>query len=185
MENKQKPAEKRGKEALVDTIGLVTYSLVAGALTDYASGLRGLGIVASRAYGTAINIPTGAPYGKWRNFLYRKTRTTDKSSKRRKYFTELLAFDTFQVPLYATVIAVGSLASNLLKGEFRVDWDKVGRGAAILTAISPLVGPTVGLYMEGIRKLFGLKSAPKKAGESLERVLEQETQEVAVNQRNP
>ena len=166
-------AEKKGKESLVDTLGLVSYSLIAGAATDYASGLRGLGIVASRAYGTAINIPTGAPYGKWRNFLYRKTKTTDKSSRFRKYLVELLAFDTFQVPLYATVVAVGSLASNLLQGEAKVDLDKVARGSAILTAVSPLVGPTVGLWMEGFRKLFRLKSAPKKAGEILENKLEE------------
>lgn len=156
------------KESIVDTVGLVTYSLLAGAITDYAAGLRGMGIVASRTYGTAINIPTGAPYGKWRNFLYKTTKTTDQSSSLRKYLVELLAFDTFQVPLYATVVGAGSLASNLLDGQFKIDFDKVKHGTEILTAISPLVSPTMGLYMEGIRKVFGLKSAPRKARESLE-----------------
>ena len=70
---KEQFVERKGKESLIDTLGLVTYSLLAGAITDYASGLRGLGIVASRAYGTAINLPTGAPYGKYRNFLYKKS----------------------------------------------------------------------------------------------------------------
>jgi hypothetical protein len=160
-------AQKK-KETLVDTLGLVSFSLIAGAFTDYASGLRGIGILASRAYGTAINIPTAGPYGKWRNFLYKKTKTTDKSSNSRKYLVELLAFDTFQVPLYATVVSVGSLASNMMQGEIKIDFDKVEQGTAILTAISPLVSPTVGLYMEGMRKAFGLSSAPKKARESLE-----------------
>ena len=168
---KEQFVERKGKESLIDTLGLVTYSLLAGAITDYASGLRGLGIVASRAYGTAINLPTGAPYGKYRNFLYKKTKTTDKSSKVRKYLVELLAFDTFQVPLYATVIGFGSLVSNLSKGELKIDFDKVQNGVAILTAVSPLVGPTVGLYMESVRKLFNLKSAPRKARESLEETL--------------
>ena len=108
--------------------------------------------------------------------MYRKTRTTDKSSKLRKYLTELIAFDTFQVPLYSTVIAVGSLASNLINtGEFKVDFDKVERGTEILLGISPLVSPTMGLYMEGFRKMFGLKSAPRKARESLENRLEQKS----------
>ena len=84
---------------------------------------------------------------------------------------ELLAFDTFQVPLYATVIGFGSLVSNLSKGELKIDFDKVQNGVAILTAVSPLVGPTVGLYMESVRKLFNLKSAPRKARESLEETL--------------
>ena len=172
MEKKDEEKKRSRKESLVDTAGLLTYSLIAGALTDYASGLRGVGILASRAYGTGINIPTAAPYGKWRNFLYEKTKTTDKSSKFKKYLTELLAFDTFQVPLYATVLSVGSLAYNLSKGEFKIDFDKVERGTEILTAISPLVGPVMGLYMEGFRKLFKLDSAPKKAGKSLEEKLE-------------
>ena len=159
----------KGKESLVDTMGLVSYSLVVGAGMDYSAGLRGFGILASRAYGTAINIPTGALYGKWRNFVYRKSRTTDKSSKLRKGVTELVAFNTFQVPLYATVIAVGSLASNLLsKGEFEIDIDKVFTGAEHLAMVSPLIGPTLGWYTEGLRKIFGLKSAPRKARESLE-----------------
>ncbi|PIN90812.1 hypothetical protein COU60_00525 [Candidatus Pacearchaeota archaeon CG10_big_fil_rev_8_21_14_0_10_34_76] len=169
----EKPKEKRGRESLVDTLGLVSYSLVVGAGMDYSAGLRGFGILASRAYGTAINFPTGAPYGKWRNFVYKKGKTTDKSSRFRKGVTELVAFNTFQVPLYATVIAVGSLASNLASnGELKVDMENVLSGAKHLAMVSPLIGPTLGWYTEGLRKLFGLKSAPRKARESLESTLQ-------------
>ena len=141
----KQPEEKKGKESLVDTLGVVSYSLIVGAGMDYSAGLRGRGIVASRVYGTIINIPTGARYGKWRNFVYEKTRTTDKSSKLRKGVAELLAFNTFQVPLYTTVVAIGSLASNLLSnGEFKIDFDKVSTGAQHLAMVSPLIGPTLG-----------------------------------------
>ncbi len=156
------------KEGFSDTLGLFTYSFLTGIATDYASGLRGIGIIASRIYGGTINFPTATFYGKWRNFLYKKTKTTDKSSKKRKYGVELLAFDTFQVPLYATVLSVGSLTSNLSKGEFRIDFEKVKDGVEILTLVSPLIGPTCGLYMEGLRKLFEIDSAPKKARKNLE-----------------
>ena len=171
MEEGSEEKKKSRKESIVDTAGLLTYSLIAGATIDYASGLRGIGILASRAYGTGMNLPTAALYGKWRNFLYKITKTTDKSSKLRKYLTELLAFDTFQTPLYATVLCAGSLVENLSKGEFKIDFDKVQRGTEILTAISPFVGPIMGLYMEGFRKMFKLDSAPKKAGKSLENKL--------------
>ncbi|MBS3079726.1 L-alanine exporter AlaE [Candidatus Pacearchaeota archaeon] len=161
--------EKTGKETLVDTLGMVSYALVVGAGIDYSAGLDAMGIVSARAYGTAINIPTGGPYGKWRNFVYKKTKTTDQSSKLKKYVAELLSFNSFQVPLYATVVAVGSLASNLLaNGEFKIDFNKVSTGAQHLAMASPLIGPTLGLYTEGLRRLFGLKSAPRKARESLE-----------------
>lgn len=161
--------ERTGKESLVDTLGMVSYALVVGAGMDYSAGLDAMGIVSARAYGTAINIPTGAPYGKWRNYVYKKTKTIDQSSKLKKYMAELLSFNSFQVPLYATVVAVGSLASNLISnGEFKIDFDKVSLGAQHLAMASLFIGPTLGLYTEGLRKLFGLKSAPRKARESLE-----------------
>ena len=103
---------KKGKEGWVDTLGNVSYSLAVGSALDYAAGLNGLGILASRAYATGMNLPTAAPYGKWRNFVFEKTRTTDDSSKLRKGLTDLLAFNTFQVPVYASAIAVGSLISE-------------------------------------------------------------------------
>lgn len=164
----QKPEEKKGKEAIADTIGGVSYPLVVGSIIDYSSGLRGMGIVASRGYATAINAPTGAIYGKWRNFLYKATRTTDESSKLRKGAVELAAFNTFHTPLYATVVAVGSLYSHLLKGEVGVDLEKVAVGTRNLAMFSPFIGPTMGWWCEGVRRLFGLKSSGRKAREKLE-----------------
>jgi hypothetical protein len=45
-------------------------------------------------------------------------------------------------------------------------------GARNLAIFSPLIAPIFGLWVEGTRKLFGLKSAPKRAGENLEKTLE-------------
>jgi hypothetical protein len=135
------------KESLIDTIGVISYFLILGTITDYFSGLRGIGIVASRTFGTAINIPTGAPYGKYRNWLYKRIKTTDKSSKVKKYLTELFAFNTFQVPLYFVSLCIGSLVSNLILGNMAIDFNKVKRGTEIFLIISPLIGPIAGLYM--------------------------------------
>ncbi len=175
MENKTKQI---GKESIIDTVGNVTYPLIVGTLLDYASGLRGLGIVASRTYATGINIPTGAPYGKWRNVMFKLTRTNKESSKIRKSFVDLVAFNTFQVPLYSSVIAVGSLVS-----EGKIDWDKVKNGAEYLAMISPFIGPTMGWYMDGLRKVFKLKSAPEKASNSLEDKIKQNLGEVVKNEK--
>jgi len=147
----------RGKEGLVDTLGNVSYSLIAGGILDYASGLRGWGIIASRLSATAINLPTGAPYGKWRNLTFKLTKTTNESSKIRKSLADLLAFNTFQVPIYSSAVAIGSLIS-----EGKIDWQKVEKGAAYIALISPLIAPTLGYYMDGLRKVFRLKSAPEK-----------------------
>ncbi len=149
---------RSSKESIVDTMGSVTYPLIVGTALDYASGLRGWGLVASRAYATGINIPTGGLYGKWRNTVFRTTRTIENSGKLKKSIADLVAFNSFQIPLYSSVIAVGSLVS-----EGEVDWNKVARGAEYLAIFSPLVGPTLGWYMDGLRKAFKLKSAPEKA----------------------
>ena len=149
---------KKGLESYVDTGGTVSYSLVVGALLDYAAGQNLSGIATSRGSATVLNLVTGAPYGKWRNWMYRITKTTDKSSKRRQYFTDLLAFNTFQVPIYAIAASSGTLVS-----EGHIDLNKVWHGSLYLATISPFIGPTRGWYMDRLRKLFKLKSAPEKA----------------------
>lgn len=120
-------------------------------------------MVASRLYSIAANTSTGALYGMWRNLIFKATKTTDKSKNIRKYLIDLISFNTFQVPVYATAVGVASLIS-----EGHVDMEKVGHGAAYIAAISPLIGPTMGWYMDKLRKVFGVKSAPEKANANQE-----------------
>jgi len=146
------------KTALVDTGGNVTYSLIVGSVLDYMSGLNLTGIVASRFSATAINTVTGGLYGWWREKAFKVTKTTEESGKVRKTIVDLLAFNTFQVPIYATAIIIGSLIS-----EGRVDWDKVRNGSVYLATISPFIASTMGWYMDGFRQLFGVRSAAEGA----------------------
>ena len=150
---------KSRKEKIVDTFSSVTYSLIVGTCLDYSADLRGCGIVSSRATATGINAVTGAPYGMWRNFLYRATHTTEKSSSRiQKGLVVWLALTTFQLPIYCTAIAAGCLFS-----EGKVDWNKVQDGATYIATISPLIGPTLGWYQDFCRRRWELKSAAEKA----------------------
>lgn len=152
---KDKPKKSLpSKTVVADTLGNVTYPLIVGGLIDYASGLNLLGIVTSRVSGIPLNVVSGRPYGWWREQTYKITNTKESSGKIRKTLTDLLAFNTFQVPLYAGLVALGSLVS-----EGHVDWNKVGHGASYLAEISPLIGPTMGIYMDSLRKVFGVKSA--------------------------
>ena len=145
------------KEKVVDTVGNITYSLMVGSALDYCSGLNCSGIITSRASATAMNAATGAPYGMWRNLLYRVTKTDEKSGAVRKFILDLVAFNSFQLPIYAIAIGAGSRFS-----EGEVNWEKVRAGAEYLAMISPIIGPTLGWYMDGIRKLFGMRSASQK-----------------------
>lgn len=150
------PSKK--KIGLVDTGGNITYSLLVGTVLDYCAGLNCAGIVASRASATAMNTVIGGPYGWWREWAYRVTKTTKESGKVRKTLVDLLAFNTFQVPVYAAAVAIGSFLS-----EGKVNWDKVQDGATYLATISPFIGPTMGWYLDHFRRLFGVKSAAEGA----------------------
>lgn len=167
MENNQEINKKSRMESLVDTGTLVLSSLT-GALPDYLSGLGWQGILASRAWGIAVNLPTAAPYGKWRNRCYQKDGITDQSSFFERWKTEFKAFNRFQTPLYLINITVGNFFQNLMNGEPKIDIDKVVVGTAIFTGLSLVSGYLTGIYMDAGRKKFDLESAGKEARKSSE-----------------
>ncbi len=141
------------KTAVVDIFSNITYTTVVGGLMDYFSGLPLNGIVAARITSLGTNALTSAPYGMYTEFVYRITRTPEQASRTRKWVIDTLAFATFQVPVYSAVVGVGSFVS-----EGRVDFEKVKHGAEYLTLVSPLIGPTLGMYMNLCRKVTGLDS---------------------------
>jgi hypothetical protein len=157
------------KESLADITGNVSYSLITGIILDIVSGLKPMGILTSRAYATAANFVLAAPYGKWRNIVFKATKTTDGSSKKRRYFADLLSFNTFQTLQYASAVTISTLIT-----EGHVNLEKVVRGTAFLMTISPIIGPSMGWYMDKIRKLFKIKSAPERARQDLEKTVEAE-----------
>jgi hypothetical protein len=149
-----KKETKFTKTWAVDTAGNITYSLIVGGILDYRAGLDFIGILSSRASASGINAVTGGIYGLWREKVCKFTRTTKESGRVRKTLADLLAFNTFQLPVYGTALAIGSLAS-----EGHVNWEKVQHGMTYLACISPAIGPTMGLYMDRFRRVFGIKSA--------------------------
>jgi len=182
------------KIVLVDTGGNITYSLVVGSFLDYYTGLHTLaGIAASRLSATGMNIATGSPYGLWREKCFDWTKTEEEERsvfkelkesyinirynegdcrelkkplkilirKARKTTIDLTAFNTFQIPIYAIAVAIGSFVS-----EGEINLEKIENGARNLAVFSPLVGPTLGWYMDWCRKLFGIKSAVEGAYEN-------------------
>lgn len=144
--------------ALADIVGNVSYSLILGSALDCCSGLDLAGIAASRTSASLINAVTGGPYGLWRENVFKLTGTNEKSGRLRKTLVDLAAFNSFQVPVYATAVAIGSLVS-----EGKVDWEKVAHGAGYLAAISPFIGPTMGWFMDGCRRVFGVRTAAQGA----------------------
>jgi hypothetical protein len=152
--------KKASKVGAVDTFGTVSSSLILGGLLDYSAGLNLSGILAARASASGMNLATGGIYGWWREKCSDFTNTTKKSSKIKKSLNELLAFNTFQVPIYASALAVGSYIS-----EGEVNFEKVINGSKNLAIISPVIGPVMGWYMDKVRKLFNVEPAAEGAYE--------------------
>lgn len=146
-------------EALADTIGKITYSLLVGAGLDYfQAGLRGWSIAAARTSATAINFFTGSPYARWREGWYQFTGTHEKSSKLRQGLIELCAFNTFETYVYGISAGIGSL---ILTGT--LDLKKIADGMAGLLYLSPLIGPTMGLWLNATCKLFHVRTVAERS----------------------
>ncbi len=147
------------REVIADTIGKITYSLVAGIPLDYfQAGLRGMGIVTARASATAINMVTGSPYARWREGWYALTKTTNESSRLRKSLVELGAFNTFETYVYGLCAGIGSLIST-----GTLDVEKIADGMAGLFYLSPIIGPTMGYWLNATCRIFGVRKVTERS----------------------
>ena len=146
------------KIGAADTLGNIAYSLVTGGALDVLAGMNFIGVVGSRASATCINFVTAGAYGWWREIVCQTLKTTPESGKIKKFATHIFAFNTSQLPIYGAALAIGSLIS-----DGHVDFDKVAHGVTYLFCISPLIGPSLGWFMDSIRKIFGIKPAEEGA----------------------
>jgi hypothetical protein len=144
------------KTVYADTFGNITYSLILGSILDYYSGLNIPGIISARFSATIMNTFASGPYGLWREEIFKITKTNEDSSRVRKTLLDLVSYNTFRLPMYGVAIAIGSFSS-----EGKVDMEKVQNGVTYLAALSPIIGPTLGLYMNFCRKIVGVNSAEK------------------------
>ena len=146
-------------EGATDTIASNAYSLVVGSGLDLiASHLGPEGWLASRAQSMLWNATTGALYGKYRDTVFRLTRTTPESSAIKRVVVELGAFNLFQTPPYAGMVM---LSTKLFEGG--INWEKVQDGTMGFVALTPFIGPTFNWTYDKCREFFGFKTAAEKA----------------------
>ncbi len=95
----------------------------------------------ARLLGAALMVPVGRPYGIWRDWLLRHAGPDQRS----KVLWDSLALVSFQVPIYAAIIAVsGASGRGLLMGV---------AGATVMMLV---LGRPYGAFLNGIRTLSGL-----------------------------
>ena len=91
-------------------------------------------------------VPVGRPYGVWRDWMIGHARGNRFS----RVFWDSLALVSFQVPIYAAIVAVsGATGSGLLRGTL---------GAALIMLA---LGRPYGAFLNCVRGVFGLRHGGK------------------------
>ncbi|MBI0433179.1 L-alanine exporter AlaE [Roseomonas sp. KE0001] len=132
----------RRRAFVADTTALLLFFTTTGVINErFIAGMSWEQVGQARLLGAALMIPIGRPYGLWRDWLMRRARPGRLS----RLLWDSLALVSFQVPIYAAIIAVsGASGRGLLLGIL---------GA---TAMMLALGRPYGAFLNWVRARFGL-----------------------------
>lgn len=132
----------RRRAFIADTTALILFFTTTGILNErLLAGMTWEQTIQARLLGAALMIPVGRPYGVWRDWLMLRA----QPSRLSHMFWDSLALVSFQVPIYAAIIAVsGASGRGLLLGVL---------GA---TGIMLALGRPYGTFLNWVRARFGL-----------------------------
>src|SRR4028119_105913 len=127
---------------IADTTALILFFTTTGIITErFIARVSGGQVFHARLLGAVLMVPVGRPYGIWRDWLMRRARP-DRLSQ---LLWDSLALVSFQVPIYAAVIAVSGAP-----GRRRV------AGVLGATIMMLALGRPYGAFLNRVRALFGL-----------------------------
>lgn len=135
-------AHPQRRAFIADTTALILFFTTTGIINEhFIASMTWEQVLHARLLGAALMVPVGRPYGIWRDWLLRYARP-DRLSQ---LLWDSLALISFQVPIYAAIIAMtGASGRRLLLGVL---------GA---TAMMLVLGRPYGAFLHSTRKLFGL-----------------------------
>ncbi len=141
MHETAKPHSRR-RAFLADTTALIVFFTTTGIINErFIAGMTWEQVLHARLLGAALMVPVGRPYGLWRDWLMRFA----KPSRISQILWDSLALVSFQVPIYAAIIAVtGASGQGLLFGI-------LGATVMMLT-----LGRPYGAFLNWVRSRFGL-----------------------------
>ncbi len=134
---------------VADTVALVLFfTLTSGLNERFVAGMPWQDVMVSRMIGAPLMVLTARPYGLWRDWFLAKA---DPRSNRLRLVADAFALVVFQVPIYAAIIvAAGAEGTAIVNGVL---------GFAVLMLV---LGRPYGLWLEIVRKLFGLEGPGQK-----------------------
>ncbi|HAP28172.1 MAG TPA: L-alanine exporter AlaE [Achromobacter sp.] len=127
---------------IADTAALILFFTTTGIINErWIAGMTWEQVLHARLIGGALMIPVGRPYGLWRDWVMRRAKDTRVS----RLLWDSVALMSFQVPIYAAIIAVsGASGDGLVRGVL---------GAAVMMLV---LGRPYGAFLNAIRRLSGL-----------------------------
>ncbi|MDH2328023.1 L-alanine exporter AlaE [Cereibacter sp. SYSU M97828] len=133
---------------IADTLALILFFTTTGVVNErFIAGMTWEQILHARLIGGVLMIPVGRPYGMWRDWMMRHAKDTRLS----QMLWDSVALMSFQVPIYAAIIAFsGATGDGLLRGV---------AGAAVMMIV---LGRPYGAFLNRVRHLFGLPPGGEK-----------------------
>jgi hypothetical protein len=121
---------------------MIAFFTATGVVNEYfIAGMTWEQVLHARLLGAVLMVPTGRPYGVWRDWLMRRARP-DRLSQ---LLWDSLALVSFQVPIYAAIIAISGASGRGL-------WLGVLGATVMMFAL----GRPYGAFLNWVRALFGL-----------------------------
>ena len=136
------PTHPRRRTFIADTVALLLFFTTTGIINEhFVAGMAWEQVFHARLLGAILMVPVGRPYGIWRDWIMQHARP-DRMSQ---LLWDSLALVSFQVPIYAAIIAVsGASGRGLLLGV-------LGATVMMLT-----LGRPYGAFLNWVRALFGI-----------------------------
>lgn len=143
-------AARMRSPAVSDTVAGITFSIGVGMANELLiAGMTPEQSVKSRLMSIPLNAIFSRPYGMYRDWVYRITKTRAESSQLKKFFIDLGTFITGQITLYAGILAVSG--ANL---------KQIAVACASMAVLSPFLGRPMGAWYDLIRtRVFHLQPA--------------------------
>ncbi|AYD05191.1 L-alanine exporter AlaE [Neorhizobium sp. NCHU2750] len=141
-------ATDRRLEFLADTVALLLFFTATGALNErFVAGMQWDQVLHARILGAVLMVPVARPYGIWRDWVMRRA----SDSRLSRTLWDSVALVTFQVPIYAAIIAVnGASGIGLLSGIV---------GATVMMLV---LGRPYGAFLNWVRGMFGLPAGGER-----------------------